>query len=77
MVERYPSIHEWQKEKFDAAIKKEREMELVEEGIAEGKEQTTIQMIKNMLKQSIDVSLISKITNKSVKSINAIKNTMI
>jgi len=71
------SIHEWQKEKLDAIVK-ENEMEEarasgLEQGISQGREQTIITTIKNMLINNADYEFISKVTNKSIEEIKNIE----
>ena len=46
----------------------------IKEGIKEGKKQSTIDFIKSMLDNNIDLDLIAKITNMSRKEIKAIAN---
>ena len=43
------------------------------EGIQEGIEQTQVQVVIDMLKENLDVDLISKVTKLSVEEINTIK----
>ena len=46
-----------------------------EEGLAEGKEEGIILVIKNMLRNNVDLEFISKVTNKSVDEIKVISNS--
>jgi len=83
---------EWEKEKFDAIIKKEREDDLreratriglkqgikqgVKEGIEQGKENAIHQMVINMLKKEVDIKLISEVTELNEEEIMKIKNSL-
>ena len=74
------SIHKWQKEKLDALVK-ENEIEEVrasglEQGLSKGIEENTINTIKNMLLNNIDINTISKVTNKSIEEIKEIEKSM-
>ena len=44
-----------------------------EEGLQQGSYQQAIQTAKNMLKDKVDIALISKYTNLSIEEINKIK----
>lgn len=63
------------KEGHEKGIKEGRK-EGLEQGLQEGLEKAIKQTIINMLKEKIDIDLISKITNKSIEEINSIKSTL-
>jgi len=62
------NIHEWEKEKMDALVNYNH----YKDGINDGIEQNIINTIKEMYKNNIEIELISKITNKSIKEIKNI-----
>ena len=67
------------KEKAMKEGRKEGHKQGFAEGLAEGEEKlqvTIIHHIKNMLKENIDIELISKITNKTKEEILEIKKTL-
>ena len=70
------NLHEWQKEKFDEFFLNRAVKEARESSFKKGKKQTTVEIIKNMLDSGLNVKLISKVTHRSVDSVNAIKNSM-
>ena len=45
----------------------------VKEGMKEGNQQTTIEIVQSMLKNHLDLDTISKVTNKSIEEIKAIE----
>lgn len=47
----------------------------IEEGIEQGANKKTIEMIKGMLKENIDIDTIAKISGKSIEEIEKIKNS--
>ena len=77
MGKKYFSIHAWEKEKLDALVQDNIREEAIEEGraegLAEGIELKTIEMIKNMLKKNTDYNYISEITGKRVEEIKEIE----
>ena len=80
MGKKYFSIHAWEKEKLDALVQDNIREEAIEEGRAEGLkeglEAKTIEMIHNMLKEDYEYESISKITGKSVEEIKEIENSI-
>ena len=46
----------------------------IEQGIQQGEKNKTIEIIKNMLKQNLDISLISEISGESIEEIEKIRN---
>ena len=71
------NLHEWEKEKMDELVRLESKRVDREEGeeigIQKGKEENTLDMIKNMLKNDISLELIAKVTGKSIEEIELIK----
>ena len=57
-----------EEENYDAAYE-----DGVENGITQGEKNKTIDIAKNMLEEKVDIALISKYTNLSIKEINALK----
>ena len=56
------NLHEWQKEKFDEMIAYNREKYAKEEGIEKGRVDVLNETVKEMLKNKINIELISKVT---------------
>lgn len=73
-------LHEWEKEKLDELVRITREENAIKRGLAKGIEQgierQTIETAKEMLKENLDINLISKITKLSKEEIMNIKNSM-
>ena len=73
------NIHYWEKEKMDALVEhaeKEEARKRVEEGIAEGRETSKIEMIKNLLLQNVNYDIISNASGKTIKEIKEIEMNM-
>ena len=62
------NLHEWEREKLDDMVAYNREKQAVEKSL----EQT----IKEMIKNNLDLELISKVTNKTIEEIKKIEETM-
>ena len=58
---------------YMSAFKEEGLQQGLQEGIQQGLYQQAIQTAKNMLKDKVDIKLISKYTNLSIEEINKIK----
>ena len=72
-------IHEWQKEKMDALVK-HNEMEGAKKegkkiGFEEGSNNKAKEIAKNLLKENIDIQIISKTTGLAKEDIQALENT--
>ena len=80
MGKKYFSIHAWEKEKLDALVQDNIREEAIEEGRAEGRaegiESKTIEMIKNLLLQSVDYNIISNASGKTIEEIKEIEESM-
>lgn len=72
MNEEYFNIHEWQKEKMEELVR----YNYYKDGIDEGKLEGMANIIKEMLKDNVDVKLISKYTDKSIEEIKKIEESM-
>ena len=73
------NIHYWEKEKMDALVEhaeKEEARKRVEEGIAEGRETSKIEMIKNLLLQNVNYDIISNASGKTIEEIKEIEMNM-
>ena len=76
----YFNIHEWEKEKMEELVrynyykdgKDEGKIEGKIEGKLEGKTEENVKIIKEILKDNVDIKLISKYTNKSEEEISKI-----
>lgn len=66
------NLHEWEKEKMDALVRYESKRIDKEEGI----EENTIDIVKEMIKNNIDLETISKVTKKTKDEIKNIQNNM-
>lgn len=66
------SIHAWEKEKMDDLLMYEE----FEAGKKEGIEQNTIDTIKAMINNNIELEVISKVTSKSIDEIKEIEKSM-
>ena len=66
------NLHEWQREKLDDLVAYNREQHAMKTGI----EQNTIDIVKELLKNNIEIDIISKVTKKSIDEINQIKNSL-
>lgn len=66
------NLHEWEKEKMDELVRCESKRIDKEEGI----EQNTIDIVKEMIKNNIDLETISKVTKKTKDEIKNIQNNM-
>ena len=85
-------FEDWEMEKLNELVKYTSEKNLkekalkeghkeglkqgIKEGIAKGREENNLEVINNMLKENIDIELISKITNKTKKEIMEIKKSL-
>ena len=72
-------IHEWQKEKMDALVK-HNELEGAKKegkniGFEEGSNNKAKEIAKNLLKENIDIQIISKTTGLAKEDIQALENT--
>ena len=92
MNEEYFNIHEWEKEKLEELVRYNYYKDGVDEGKLEGKlegkiegkiegklegiEETQENIIKEMLKDNVDIKLISKYTDKSIEYIKRLEETM-
>ena len=56
------NLHEWQREKLDDLVAYNREQYAMKTGI----EQNTIDIVKELLKNNIEIDIISKVTKKSI-----------
>ena len=68
-------IHEWQKEKMDALVKLNEMEGAKEEGKNIGIKERTIEIVKNLLNENVDIQTISKATGLTVKEIEKIRST--
>ena len=66
------NLHEWEKEKMDELVRLESKRVDREEG----KEENTLDIIKNMLKNNISLELIAKVTGKSIEEIEDIRKKL-
>ena len=46
----------------------------IEQGIQQGKKQKTIEMVKKLKKQKVDIKVISEVTGLSIEEIESLKN---
>lgn len=76
MSKDYFSIHEWEKEKCEELVRLESKridrQEGIKQGIELGKEETILLMLKN----NMNLDLISKVTNKTIPEIKEIKKAI-
>ena len=74
------NLHEWEKEKMDELVRLESKRVDREEGeeigIQKGKEENTLDMIKNMLKNDASLDFVAKVTGKSIEEIEVIKKEL-
>lgn len=77
MSENSFNIHEWEKEKMDALVKYNHYKDGVSDGFEDGFDKATTNTIQEMLKNNIEISLISKVTKKSEEEILKIKESII
>ena len=76
MVEDGFILHEWEKEKMDKMVQ-DNLIELAEKrGKEEGRENSKLEMIKNMLIDNYKYESISKISGKSIEEIKEIEKSM-
>ena len=81
-------LHDWEKDKWDKIIR-DREIEEgkqegiiigkkegKQEGIIIGKKEGIVGMIKNMLKENMDINSISRVSGESISEIKKIAKTM-
>ncbi len=81
-------LHDWEKDKWDKIIR-DREIEEgkqegiiigkkegKQEGITIGKKEGIVGMIKNMLKENMDINSISRVSGESISEIKKIAKTM-
>lgn len=69
-------LSEWEADKM-ATLVKETDLELAKkDGFDDGFDNGVIETIKSMLKENLEYSFISKITNKSLEEIKKIEETM-
>ena len=66
------NLHEWQREKLDDLVAYNREQYAMKTGI----EQNTIDIVKELLKNNIEIDIISKVTKKSVDEIKNIEKSI-
>ena len=73
-------ISEWEMQKLDELVEVTKHenaiKEGIEQGIQQGIQQNKIEFITNMLKEKMDINLISKITNLSEEEIMKIKESL-
>ena len=73
-------LHEWEKEKLDELVRITAEENAIkrglEQGLIQGIEQEKIKTVSEMLKENLDVDLISKITKLSKEEVLNIKNSI-
>ena len=66
-------LHEWQKDKFDALLKYNEIEDAKKEGKAEGKaegiKENTIEIVKKLLNENVDIKTISKVTGLTEEDI--------
>ena len=66
-------LHEWQKDKFDALVKYNEIEDAKKEGKAEGKaegiKEKTIEIVKKLLNENVDIKTISKVTGLTEEDI--------
>ena len=78
------NLHEWQREKLDDLVAYNREQYAIktgmakgiEQGIEQGIKQNTIDTIKELLKNNIEIDIISKVTKKSIDEIKNIEESI-
>lgn len=68
---------DWEKDKMIELVKQTTIYNAKEEAKKEGKQENIISIIRAMLSENCSLSLISKVTGKSLKEIRDIKNTII
>ena len=66
------NLHEWQREKLDDLVAYNREQYAMKTGI----EQNTIDIVKELLKNNIEIDIISKVTKKSIDEIKNIEESI-
>ena len=66
-------LHEWQKDKFDALVKYNEIEDAKKEGKALGKaegiKENTIEIVKKLLNENVDIKTISKVTGLTEEDI--------
>ena len=67
-----PFFTEWEKEQLNELVEYQTEVNAVERGRAEGQEEKTTELIKNMLKDNLPIDKISLYTGKSYEEIEKI-----
>ena len=85
------SIHEWEKEKWDKYLEEKRKEEEekrledalekgleqgIEQGIEQGSRETLINTVNEMIKNGIDIEMISKVTKLSNEEIRKIEESI-
>lgn len=66
-------LHEWEKDKLDELVISNSFEDGLEQGLEQGKEEKEIEIVKEMLKNGIDLNTISNITKKTIKEIERIQ----
>ena len=69
-------LHDWEKDKWDKIIRDREIEEGKQEGITIGKKEGIVGMIKNMLKENMDINSISRVSGESISEIKKIAKTM-
>lgn len=69
-------LHEWQKEKMEALVESERRRNALREGHKQGIEEKQIDVATKMLKENLDIELISKISGLTEEGIMKIKESL-
>ena len=67
---------EWESEKMEELVREESRRIDHEDGFNEGIEQKTIDVIKSMLSNNLDLEIISNVTGKTKEEIEKIKSDM-
>ena len=66
-------LHEWNKELFDNLIKYNEIEDATNEGKALGIIENKIEIAKNMLKENLDIKMVSKVTGLTEKEVQKLK----
>ena len=69
-------LSEWESEKMEELVREESRRIDHEDGFNEGIEQKTIDVIKSMLSNNLDLEIISNVTGKTKEEIEKIKSDM-
>ena len=67
------NLHEWEKEKLDKIVEETKMENAKAEGLSEGISQRNIEIAKNMIKEKMDISIISKVTGLSKEEVQKLQ----